>query len=142
MTMATTTKPTFTMSRTIPADFATTIAATRAALEDQGFGIITEIDLAGTLRAKLGIEIADQVILGACNPDFAHRATELVPSIAAVLPCNVVVRTGADGAGTVVEMFDPAVMARLSDDPNLAAIAGDVRRSLATALHAIAPSSG
>lgn len=133
---------TFTMARTLPGDFATTVAATRAALAEQGFGVITEIDMAGTLRAKLGVEVADQVILGACNPRFAHRATELVPSVATLLPCNVVVRTAPDGAGTVVEMFDPAAMARLSDDVELESVAAEVRRNLATALHAIAPAEG
>ena len=142
MTTTTTAEPTFTMSRTIPADFAPTLDATRAALERQGFGIITEIDLAATLRAKLGVESAEQVILGACIPGFAHRATELVPSIATVLPCNVVVRRAADGDGTEVEMFDPATMTRLSDDPDLPALAAEVRRSLAAALHAVDPTAG
>lgn len=133
---------TFTMARTIPGDFEATLAATRAALAEQGFGIITEIDMAGTLRDKLGIEVVDQVILGACNPRFEHRATELAPSVATLLPCNVVVRSATDGTGTVVEMFDPAATARLSDDVELEGVAAEVRTNLATALHAIAPAEG
>lgn len=128
---------TFTMTRTIPADFETTVAATRAALGAAGFGIITEIDMAATLKDKLGVEVGDQIILGACNPSYAHRATELVPSVAAMLPCNVVVRA-RDRTTTVVEMFDPAVMASLSQDPELEQVAAEVRRDLAGALHAIA----
>lgn len=131
---------TFTMARTIRAGFADTVAATRTALADQGFGIITEIDMAATLRAKLGVDAADQVILGACRPELAHRATEVAPSIATVLPCNVVVRSaGTSGDETVVEMFDPAAMSRLSDDPALDEVAAEARRRLAAALHAITP---
>lgn len=132
---AATTAPSFTMARTIPADFATTLAATREALADQGFGVITEIDLAATLHAKLGVDVPDQVILGACRPELAHRATTAVPSVAAMLPCNVVVRAADDR--TVVELFDPAAMTRLVDDPDLAAVAAAARRHLAAALHAI-----
>lgn len=137
MTAATT--ATFTMSRTFTADFASTLEATRAALADQGFGVITEIDMAATLRSKLGVETPDQVILGACRPQLAHRATQVAPSIATVLPCNVVVRAHAADHTTVVEMFDPAVMARLSSDPGLDEVATEARDRLATALHAIEP---
>lgn len=136
--MTTTTESaTFTMTRTVPGDFDAVLAATRDALADQGFGVITEIDMAATLKNKLDVDTPDQVILGACNPGFAHRATQLVPSIAAVLPCNVVVRAGADAGTTVVEMFDPAAMARLSADAELEEVAAEVRRNLAAALHAI-----
>lgn len=130
---------TFTMSRSFPAEFAKTLQATRAALADQGFGVITEIDMAATLRTKLGVDTPDQVILGACRPELAHRATQVAPSIATVLPCNVVVRAGDAPGTTVVEMFDPAAMARLSDEPNLTEIASDARNRLAAALHAIHP---
>lgn len=135
--MTTTETPTFTMTRTIPAGFTATVEATRAALAERGFGIISEIDMAATLRDKLGVEVPDQLILGACNPGFAHRATGIDPSVAAVLPCNVVVRTAPDGSGTVVEMFDPAAMARLSATAELEEVAAEVRRDLAAALHAI-----
>lgn len=130
---------TFTMTRTVPGGFDAVLAATRSALADQGFGVITEIDLAATLHTKLGVSVPAQVILGACNPGFAHQATQQMPSIAAMLPCNVVVRATDDADHTVVEMFDPAAMARLADDPDLGEVAARVRRDLAAALHAIAP---
>lgn len=133
----------FTMSRTFNAGFAATVGATRAALADQGFGIITEIDMAATLRAKLGVKTPNQVILGACRPELAHRATQVAPSIATVLPCNVVVRASGDTEGTcLVEMFDPSTMARLSTDPGLDEVAAEARNRLAAALHAIDPTVG
>ena len=81
----------YALSATIDRDFDTTVADVKAALGDQGFGIITEIDMAATLQTKLGVEIDRQVILGACNPGFAHRALQAEPSIGLLLPCNVVV---------------------------------------------------
>ncbi len=80
-------------------------AAIRVALEEQGFGVITEIDVASVLKAKLGIDRSFLKILGACNPGFAHRALELNPSVALLLPCNVVVE--ATAAGTKVSADRP-----------------------------------
>ena len=106
----------YTLRTTIPSGFDAAVAATREKLGDAGFGVITEIDLRGTLRDKLGIEVADQVILGACNPSFAYQAITTEPSIAALLPCNVVVRSLGDNE-TLVEAFDPAAMERIADLP-------------------------
>ncbi len=78
----------------------------RASLADAGFGILTEIDLRATMRSKLDVDIAPQVILGACRPQLAHAALEVDPTIAAVLPCNVVVRATGDDA-CVVDAVDP-----------------------------------
>ena len=88
-----------------PRPHETAVADVRAALADQGFGVLTEIDLRATLAAKLGVEVAPQVILGAWPP-LAHRALEIDPSVATMLPCNVVVRA-VDEDTTVVEAFDP-----------------------------------
>ncbi len=91
------------------------VADVRAALADQGFGILTEIDLRATLKAKLDVDVAAHVILGACRPQLAHQALGIDPAIATVLPCNVAVRA-LDDDTTVVEAFDPEAMTRLAGD--------------------------
>lgn len=101
-----------------------------AALRSEGFGILTEIDVAATLKAKLGIERDPYLILGACNPQLAHRALELVPSIGALLPCNVVLRSADASAFTEVEIIDPDVMLRIADAPGIAPIAAEAAARL------------
>lgn len=108
------------------------IAAVRAALAAQGFGVLTEIDMAATLRAKLGVEIAPQVILGACNPPFAHQSLQLEESIGLLLPCNVVVRR--DGARTVVEAMDPLAMVTITGNEALRPVATQAAERLSAAL--------
>src|SRR5215217_2253012 len=104
---------TYTLSATVDGPYAEVLEATRAALADQGFGILTEIDLAATMKVKLDVDLPPQVILGACRPPLAHAAIQVDPSIAAVLPCNVVVRS-LDPMTTVVEAFDPDAMLGLA----------------------------
>jgi uncharacterized protein (DUF302 family) len=124
----------YTLRVTASSTFDDAERAIREELADVGFGILTEVDMAATLKAKLGVDIPRQKILGACNPQFAHRATQADPSIAALLPCSVVVREIDEGT-TLLEAFDPAAMARLSPSSSeIAAIAGDVRELLASAL--------
>lgn len=132
---------TFTLSSTVEKSFDDTLEATRAALADQGFGIITEIDLAATLKEKLGVDVPSQVILGACRPQLAHQAVLADPSIATVLPCNVVVRE-VGSTTCVVEAFDPDAMMRMSDDETLAVVATDARARLVAALGALAAPAG
>lgn len=126
----------FTLVTTIAAPFSQAVGIVRAALADQGFGIISEIDLAGTLKEKIGADMPAQVILGACRPQLAHEAIQAEPSIATVLPCNVVVRS-VDENSCVVEAFDPAVMIRISDNETLKGVADDARVRLAAALDSI-----
>lgn len=90
---------------TVPDDVDTAEAAIRSALAEQGFGVLTEIDVAATLKAKLGVERDALKILGACNPSLAHRALERDPSVALLLPCNVVLERVGDG--TRVSIVDP-----------------------------------
>jgi uncharacterized protein (DUF302 family) len=127
---------THSLSTTLELDFARALEATRAQLAEVGFGILTEIDLAGTLKAKLGADIAPQVILGACRPPLALAAIEAEPSIGVFLPCNVVVRA-VDAQHTVVEAIDPDAMVRLTDNETLATVAADARERLSKALQAL-----
>ena len=123
-------------SVTLDTSFANAVSRIRAALPEQGFGVLTEIDVTGTLRAKLGEQIEDYVILGACYPPAAYEALGIDRSIGLLLPCNVVVRVA--GAGTVVEALDPQVMVTLTGRPELKPVADEVGRRLAGALAELA----
>jgi uncharacterized protein (DUF302 family) len=126
----------YTLSTTLDKPYAAAVAATREALADQGFGILTEIDLAATMKAKLDVDLPPQVILGACRPALAYEAIGIDPSIAAVLPCNVVVRSTGDDT-TVVEAFDPDAMMGLAGGGALESVAADAKQRLTAALAAL-----
>jgi uncharacterized protein (DUF302 family) len=115
--------------------FPVALAAVREALASQGFGIVSEVDMAATLKEKIGVEIDPQVILGACNPGFANRALAAEPAIGLLLPCNVVVRGVGDR--TVVEMIDPGILVQLTGNPELESIADEVGQQLAAAMQAL-----
>ena len=127
-----------------------TVELVRQALAEQGFGVLTEIDVRATMRAtmrvKLDAEMEAYVILGACNPALAHRALDVDRSVGLLLPCTVVVRGAADG--TVVEVMDPQLMATVTGRPELGPIAEEADRRLSAALASLAgtppapPSSG
>lgn len=103
-----------------------------AALREQGFGVITEIDVQATIKAKLGLDRAPYLILGACNPQLAHRALEIDPSIGALLPCNVVLR--AEDGDTIIEALDPVAAMGMVSAPGIATVANEARNRLARAL--------
>ena len=126
----------YTMSTTLARPYDETVAAVREALGDQGFGVLTEIDLKATLKAKIDADIAPYVILGACRPPLAHRAVQADPSVGALLPCNVVVRAQDDDT-TVVEALDPDVMMSVTDSPELKEVAADAKQRLAAALESL-----
>jgi uncharacterized protein (DUF302 family) len=117
----------------LPAPFAPTVERVRAALKEQGFGVLTEIDVQATLREKLGAQMEEYVILGACNPPLAHRALDVDRDIGLLLPCNVVVR--ADGPdATLVQALDPQVMVQITGRPELENVADEATRRLRAAL--------
>ena len=127
----------YALATTVELPFEATLTATRDRLASEGFGVLTEIDLAATLHAKLGVDVAPQVILGACRPPLAHAALQAEPSIGLLLPCNVVVRA-LDEHRTVVEAMDPDAMVRLTGNAGLEPVATEAGRRLRRALSAIA----
>lgn len=108
----------------------------KEALKPEGFGILTEIDVAATLKKKLDKDIPPYMILGACNPSIASKALEAEPSIGVLLPCNVVVRQDGDGK-VFVEIMDPGSVLGMVDNPGVEKLAGDVRQRLERALKAV-----
>jgi uncharacterized protein (DUF302 family) len=126
----------YTLGITLERPYEETVQAVRSALETQGFGILTEIDLRATLKTKLNVDVTPQVILGACRPALAYQALQVDPSIATALPCNVVVRA-VDHDTTVVEAFDPAAMMGLSGDGGLDSVSTDARQRITAMLAAL-----
>jgi uncharacterized protein (DUF302 family) len=120
--------------------FAEAVARVRQALKDQGFGVLTEIDVQATLRDKLGQDMEDYLILGACNPPLAHRALDADRRIGLLLPCNVVVRT--EGAETIVEALNPEVMAEVAGQPSLKPVADEASSRIRAALDSLQDTGG
>ncbi|HVW41114.1 MAG TPA: DUF302 domain-containing protein [Amycolatopsis sp.] len=116
----------------LDAPFEEAVERTRAALKEQGFGVLTEIDVQATLREKLGEQMERYLILGACNPPLAHRALGVDRRIGLLLPCNVVVREG-DGA-TLVEALDPEIMVDATGEPGFTPVAAEAAARLRKAL--------
>ena len=129
-------RPDYAIAVIVERPFAEVVRATRDALAAQGFGVLTEIDMQATLKAKIGADIAPQVILGACRPPLAHVAILAEPSIGLLLPCNVVVRSVA-GDRTRVETIDPAIMVSVTGNPGLQAVATEARDRLTNALRSL-----
>ncbi len=121
------------ISVTLNGEFTETVDRTRAALAEAGFGVLTEIDVAATMKDKLDHDMAPYLILGACNPPLAHRALEAEPSIGLLLPCNVVVRS-VDDTHTRVEAMDPGIMVTVTGNPALTSVAEVARAGLEGAL--------
>ncbi|MGX6648699.1 DUF302 domain-containing protein [Maricaulaceae bacterium MS644] len=126
----------YTINRLIAdADFDAVDARTRAALTGQGFGVLTEIDVAATIKRKLDVDLAPYRILGACNPMMAYQAIQIEPRVGAMLPCNVILRE-VEG-GIEVSAVDPTASMQAIDNAELAVVAAQVRDLLAKAVHAI-----
>lgn len=119
-------------SITVDLPYAEAVERTRAALAEQGFGVLSQIDVQATLREKRGVEMEPYVILGACNPDLASQALDIDRSIGVLLPCNVVV-SARDG-GSKIQILDPLIMAAVMGRDELQPIAQDAARRLQTVL--------
>lgn len=117
--------------------YAEALEAVKAALKDEGFGVLTEIDVRETLKQKLGADFRRYDIIGACNPPLAHSALREELDIGLLLPCNVIVYEDEEGAGTVVAALDPEKMMQFTGNPNLAPIAQDAKERLGRALASI-----
>lgn len=119
----------YTIDRTVSGDVPGVVERTIAALKSEGFGVLTDIDIAATIKAKLGVEFRPYRILGACNPPLAHRALTAERKIGAMLPCNVIVQEA--GAGKVeVSAIDPGIGMQLVGNPEVSAIAAEVAGKL------------
>lgn len=122
--------------RVLPLSFDQAIERVTAELPKEGFGVLTEIDVAATLKKKLDVDMPPYRILGACNPGLANQALTTDPSIGLLLPCNVVVRQDAVGK-VFVEFMDPAAVLQLVDNPKVAVLAATVREKLERVMQAL-----
>lgn len=126
----------YAITTTVAKPFDEALQATRDALAEQGFGVLTEIDVKATMKAKLDVDVPAHTILGACRPPLAHEALQREPSLGLLLPCNVVVR---DDQGTiVVEAIDPSMMVEMTGNAGLQGVATEATKRLSAAIAAVA----
>ena len=128
---------TYYIATTLPCGFDEAIAKTEAALKEEGFGVLTRIDVKETLKAKIDVEFRPYTILGACNPKLAHHALELEDKVGTMLPCNVVVQAAGDGQ-TEVAAIDPVASMRAIDNRELQEAAREVRAKLGRVIDSLA----
>ncbi len=114
---------------TISGPFASAVEKVTAALKDEGFGVLSDIDIQKAMKEKLGVEMLEYRILGACNPPLAHRALQAEPEIGLLLPCNVTVREGNDGKVNI-GFLDPQTMVQMTSNPEVAKVADDAGERL------------
>jgi len=124
----------YSFGTTVATPYPQAIERTRAALKEQGFGVLTEIDIAKTLRDKLDADFRPYVILGACNPPLAHRALSADLGIGLLLPCNVVVYDNGDGTSTVEALDPEAALGIVGDNAAIAEVAREAKGRLQQAL--------
>ena len=115
---------------TLNASYDETVARVRTALSAEGFGVLTEIDVRATLKAKIDVDFRPYIILGACNPPLAHRALAAETEIGLLLPCNVVVHAGDDEGTTVVSVMDPGAALSLTGNDSIASVATEVKERM------------
>lgn len=134
--MTTTTQPAYGIQIRVDTPYEEAIEKVTAALKEEGFGVLTEIDVKATFKKKLDVDFRRYMILGACNPHFAHQALQAEVSIGLLMPCNVVVYEDDDGK-TVVAGMDPGMMAQVSDNPELPKIAVGARAGMERAIRSL-----
>ncbi|ORA14739.1 DUF302 domain-containing protein [Mycobacterium asiaticum] len=132
------------LATTLHAGFDDAVDQTTAALAAQGFGVLTRIDVKATLKQKIGEDMEDYLILGACNPSLAHRALVVDRQIGQLLPCNVVLRSdpSAGQDAVIVEAMDPQLMVRVMDEPGLQDVADDASTKLRAAIAELSRAAG
>ena len=128
---------TYGFGRTVDLPYDQAIERTRNVLKEQGFGVLTEIDVKATMKAKLDADFRPYVILGACNPPLAHRALSADLGIGLLLPCNVIVYDNLDGSSTVEAMDPQAALGLVGDNPAIAEVASEARARLRRAMDAL-----
>ena len=128
---------TYYIATTLPIGFDEAIARTEAALKDEGFGVLTRIDVQATLKEKIGAEFQAYTILGACNPKLAFEALQLEDKVGTMLPCNVVVKS-AGGGQTEIAAIDPVASMQAIDNPQLKEAAREVRARLGRVIDSLA----
>lgn len=133
---------TYGIGRVLETGYEQAVERTTAALKEQGFGILTTIDVQKTLKEKLGADTRPYVILGACNPPLAHRALQADPGVGLLLPCNVIVYDNGDGTSTVEAMNPEAALGIVGDNAAIAEVARDARKRLDAALASLAGRPG
>jgi uncharacterized protein (DUF302 family) len=121
------------LSRTVGAGFDEVVQRVTAALKEEGFGVLTDIDIQATLKAKLGANMPPYRILGACNPSFAHQALQVEDKLGVLLPCNVIVRD-AGGGQVEIAAIDPVASMERAGNPKLVSVAEEVRVRLGRAV--------
>jgi uncharacterized protein (DUF302 family) len=124
------------LARSLPIGFDEAVSRVTAALKQEGFGVLTDIDVQATLKSKLGVDTPKYRILGACNPGFAHEALQLENKLGVLLPCNVIVRAEKD-TQTEIAAIDPVSSMERVGNPKLAAIAEEVRGRLQRAIDSL-----
>jgi uncharacterized protein (DUF302 family) len=134
---------TIAISISLQSSFAEAVDRTREALAQQGFGVLTEIDMKATLKTKLGQDMEEYLILGACNPPLAHRAVTINRQVGLLLPCNVVVRTDPlDDSSVLVEAMNPQLLVQVTGEAGLQDVADEVSAKLRAAIEALGTTSG
>ena len=125
------------ISTTIPLDYEAAVARTKEALAAEGFGVLSEIDVAATMKKKLDVDFRPYVILGACNPPLAHRALTAERDIGLLLPCNVIVYADDVPGRSVVAAMDPVEALQLTGNDAIAPVAEDVKARLTRVLESL-----
>lgn len=128
---------TYGFGRCVEGTLAEAIEKVTGALKNEGFGVLTEINVKDTLKKKLSVDFRGYVILGACNPRLAHQALSAEPQIGLLLPCNVVVQEALEG-GVIVTIADPRAMFSLVDNPDLEPVVAEAERRLRRVIESLA----